>query len=107
MKKIFLVFLLALGVFSRSVAQLQRDMQKGSTLTLKKGSVLVYGVDFYGTSYDYSIQNAVTGKEEKDIAYFHAASADGKTQYWIHFSNNNRLILKMDLGWKIWLKELK
>ena len=34
-------------------------------------------------------------------------SFDGKVKYWIHLSEDTPIILKMDLGWKIWLKEMR
>lgn len=56
--------------------------------------------------HDFQVYNAISGKQMNDISYVYAATEDGSAKYWIHLNENNPLILKMDLGWKIWLKEL-
>ena len=30
-----------------------------------------------------------------------------KEKYWIHLNHYNPLILRMELGWSIWLKEMR
>jgi hypothetical protein len=57
--------------------------------------------------HDFTVHNAISGKDMDNISYIYAQSDDGKAKYWIHMSKYNPLILKMDLGWKIWLKELR
>lgn len=54
-------------------------------------------------NYDYSIKTK-TGTIS-DIGYMYCESSDGSTKYWIQ-TGGNPLILKMDLGWSITLKEM-
>lgn len=54
-------------------------------------------------NYDYSIRSK-TGTID-DIGYMYCESNDGAIKYWIQMGGNP-LILKMDLGWSITLKEM-
>ncbi len=204
MKKLAFITALFFGITFHSSAQLEYDIMNGSTLILSEGLILVYGVDYHGTlydfiitikslenetvefdyemtnaagtkgkvkmsaeainnataqnnyfsggtlelnnmtsvwlskkvfneltgvkgkstistdggksnteliaqrvGYDYSLYNAISKTTFEDISYFYAESADASVKYWVHFSEHAPLILKMDLGWKIWLKEMK
>lgn len=53
-------------------------------------------------NYDYAVKTK-TG-EVNDISYMFCQSPDGSAKYWIQ-TGGNPLILKMDLGWSITLKE--
>lgn len=55
--------------------------------------------------HDFKAYNSIAGEEMTEISYVHAAAEDGSAEYWIHLSKGNPLILKMDIGWKIWLKD--
>lgn len=57
--------------------------------------------------HDFNIYNAISNMEFNDISYVYAESKDGKVKYWIHLSQNNPMILKMDLGWTVTLKEIR
>lgn len=57
--------------------------------------------------HDYQAMNGVSGKMMNDLSYVYLESPDGSAKYWIHLNKGNPLILKMDLGWTIWLKEIK
>ena len=57
--------------------------------------------------HDYSFFNAISNTTFNDLSYVYAESEDGKAKYWIHLRKYSPLILKMDLGWTIWLKELR
>jgi hypothetical protein len=54
-------------------------------------------------NYDYSIKSK-TGTIS-DIGYMYCENSDGSAKYWIQ-TGGNPLILKMDLGWSITLKEM-
>jgi hypothetical protein len=56
--------------------------------------------------YDYSIYNHISERQFDNIAYYYAESVDGDIKYWIGTSRGVPIILKMDLGWKIWLREM-
>lgn len=58
------------------------------------------------TGHDYAVINAIRQEEIRDLAYLYAESEDGEVKYWIHNDPDNPLILKMDLGWKIKLREI-
>jgi len=45
--------------------------------------------------------------EVNDLLHYYAQSEDGKVKYWINHDPTYPLILKMDLGWKIWLKYIE
>jgi len=204
MKKFILITALFFGILSYSSAQLEHDILKGSTLVLSEGLILVYGVDYNGSlydfivtikslkdgavefdyemtnasgtkgnvkitanalkdatvhynyfsggplelndmttvwmskkvfddltgvkgrtkvsndggkseteiiakrvGYDYSLFNAISNTTFNDLTYFYAESEDASVKYWVHFNEYSPIILKMDLGWKIWLKEMK
>ena len=57
--------------------------------------------------HDYQIYNAISDETFDDISYIYVQSLDGAVAYWIHMSKYNPLILKMDIGWTITLKELR
>ncbi len=57
--------------------------------------------------HNYEMYNAISDRTFDDISYVYAESPDGSVRYWIHMSKYNPLILKMDLGWTITLKELR
>lgn len=53
-------------------------------------------------NYDFPVK---TGAEvQNHFAYMYCEGSDGKAKFWIQ-TGNNPLILKMDLGWSITLKE--
>lgn len=56
--------------------------------------------------YDYSLYNHISERQFNDIAYYYAESADGGAKYWIGTSRAVPIILKMDLGWTISLREM-
>jgi len=56
-----------------------------------------------GTHSDYALEDGSI----KNISYIQAETEDKKISYRIHHNRNNRLILQMDIGWKIWLKSVK
>ncbi len=56
--------------------------------------------------YDYSLYNHISERQFDNIAYYYAESADGDIKYWIGTSRGVPIILRMDLGWKIWLREM-
>ncbi|MCF8234055.1 MAG: hypothetical protein K9G67_01415 [Bacteroidales bacterium] len=57
--------------------------------------------------HNYEMYNAISDMTFDDISYVYAESPDGDVRYWIHLNESNSLILKMDLGWSITLKELR
>lgn len=58
-------------------------------------------------AHDYEAMNSKNGQMINNLSYVYAESDDQKYKYWIHLDDNYPLILKMDLGWSIWLKEIK
>ncbi len=69
-----------------------------------KSHTIIQGAE---ARHDFSIYNAISNKKFDDISYVYAQSEDGSAKYWIHLSERNPLILKMDLGWTITLKKLR
>lgn len=59
-----------------------------------------------GVFHDFEAFNKLSNSTINDITYLYATSEDESAKYWIHFSKSNPLILGMDLGWTIWLKEI-
>ncbi len=55
----------------------------------------------------YALHNATNDSDLEDVKYLYAESDDGAAKYWIHYSRSNPFILRMEIGWKIWLKEFK
>lgn len=58
-------------------------------------------------AHDYKANNAISGKMMENLSYVYAESDDSKFKYWIHLDKTYPLILKMDIGWSLWLKEIK
>lgn len=57
--------------------------------------------------YNFAAYNAISKQNMDDIAYFYATDAEGKYQYWIHFSEGNPMILKMDIGFTVQFVEMR
>ncbi|HNQ67100.1 MAG TPA: hypothetical protein PKN32_01880 [Bacteroidales bacterium] len=57
--------------------------------------------------YDFSLYNDISKKQFDNIGYFYAETEDQQIKYWVHYSEQNPIILKMDLGWQICLKEIR
>lgn len=57
--------------------------------------------------HDFELYNAISEEPIEDLSYVYAESPDGSAKYWIHMSKYNPLILKMDIGWSITLKEMR
>lgn len=57
--------------------------------------------------HDYKAYDGVDKEEMNDLSYVYAESDDQKYKYWIHLNKYYPLILKMDIGWSIWLKEMR
>jgi len=57
--------------------------------------------------HDGDIINTTTNTKINDLSYVYAESVDGKVKYWISLSEENPVILKMEMGWSIWLKEIQ
>lgn len=55
--------------------------------------------------HDYNIRNV--NKEETSISCIYSATADEKVKYWVSLNEDNPIIIKMEMGWSIWLKEVK
>ncbi len=81
-------------------------VQNGNTVISPDGGrrwVELVGVR---VGHNYTFYDELNQKDVTNLNYVYAESADGKVKYWIHLSENNPLILRMDLGWKIWLKKM-
>jgi len=57
--------------------------------------------------HDYEIDIKSSDEVLDDISYVYAESEDSQYKYWIHLSMYQPIVLRMDLGWKIWLKEIR
>ncbi len=57
--------------------------------------------------YDFSLYNDISKKQFDNIGYFYAETEDQQIKYWVHYSKHYPIILKMDLGWQICLKEIR
>jgi len=55
--------------------------------------------------HDYSL--TIAGEEIKDMSYVYSESKDGKVKYWISLDADNPVVLRMEMGWSIWLKEVR
>lgn len=58
-------------------------------------------------AHDYKAMNSISEEMMEEISYVYAESPDGSIKYWIHLSKSNPIILRMELGWSIWLKEIR
>jgi len=77
-----------------------------STISTDGGKTLVE-LKAVEVGYDYSLFNDISKTQFDNIGYFYAETDDQQMKYWIHFSEYMPIILKMDLGWQIWLKEIR
>ncbi len=57
--------------------------------------------------HDFKFFDATENEEADDLSYVYAQSEDGKVKYWISLNKYNPIILKMEMGWSIWLKEIR
>jgi len=80
--------------------------EKGSSTISPDGGQTSVELIGKKVGYDYSIYNHISKRQFDDIAYYYAESADGNIKYWIGTNRGIPIILKMDLGWKVWLKEM-
>lgn len=55
--------------------------------------------------HDFPITNVENA--ETNISCIYAATADEKVKYWVSLNEDNPIILRMEMGWSIWLKEVK
>jgi hypothetical protein len=44
---------------------------------------------------------------ETNVSCIYAATSDEKVKYWVSMNEDNPVILRMEMGWSIWLKEVK
>jgi hypothetical protein len=59
-----------------------------------------------GAFHDFELYNTTSNTTFNDVSYLYATNEDESEKYWINFSKYNPLILGMDLGWTIWLKQM-
>lgn len=59
-----------------------------------------------GAFHDFELYNTISKTTIKDVSYLFAMTEDETEKYWIHLSKSNPIILGMDLGWTIWLKQM-
>ena len=81
-----------------SVGEVAISTDRGAT------QVTLQGVK---AGHDGDITNTTTNTEITDLSYVYAESADGKVKYWISLSEEKPVILKMEMGWSIRLKEIR
>jgi hypothetical protein len=79
----------------------------GKTLISVDGGKTTVELNAVEVGYDYSIYNDISKKQFDNIAYLYAESEDQNVKYWIHYSQDSPIILKMDLGWTVHLKEMR
>lgn len=90
---------------SKKVFQELISAEAKSVISADGGSSFIEILPF-GVFSDFDIYNSISKTKITDLTYLYASTEDDSDRFWIHFSKNNPLILGMDLGWTIWLKEM-
>ncbi len=82
-------------------------VEKGEAVISPDGGKTMVTIGGATPLHDFTMHNAKSDEKMDDISHIYAESEDGKIKYRIHMSEYHPLILKMDLGWTITLKELR
>jgi len=82
-------------------------VESGSAVISPDGGTTMESIEVTEVGHSYKIYNAISNDTIDDISYVYAESGDFSIKYLVHLSKYNPLILGMDLGWKIWLKEIR
>ncbi len=83
------------------------DLQESGVAGVLPDGVNQTKLRYKKVAHDYEAMNGISGKKMNNLSYVYAESDDQKYKYWVHLDDNYPLILKMDIGWSIWLKEIK